>query len=485
MVFGNTLQNVKDAYTTYTHAGAFPPSIPTNNMHKTKSQVDDEWTDDLDAGSSFEFNSARSASPGRLRTILSRRDAELDKEKYIYRNLEGNFKKAQDDLRQLKGAENRHIEDKTLSFIENHMQDYCRKRGHTFRPLTDRSVLRLLDQLLDHMIDNRNLREEAAERAKLKTAVVQSQARALQHQVHTLQQQLLDRVDRECAVSDDKFSKEFRCLTASVKSLSRSIHITRDTGMLETLGVGGLLIGVNSDHWNTRARKKCLAEAWIWSVLLDRIFASPFSLSEEHGSSMADLCYRLFGADHLHGWPTPSTSCEKWRCTTMEYSVEAFGLTAFIKSSVEDVAMEQDDGLDSLFQDNEAVSSKVRAQTINIISTNLAVVSPEGDFVQIPSIVDRAIALVLEMSLQRCRLQVTYPAIGAPFVDGQMTVMADFDGDDYQDGSVAYIVTPGLTKWGDANGKDLDQRYDIVPSLMQLQKRETREGTNYDKLELA
>ncbi|KAG9203699.1 hypothetical protein G6514_002310 [Epicoccum nigrum] len=238
--------------------------------------------------------------------------------------------------------------------------------------------------------------------------------------------------------------------------------------MLGVLGIGCLLRDVDSKHWNSRARKKGLAEAWIWSVLIDRIFASPFALSEEHGGTMTDLWYRLFGAGHNHEWPIPSVMCEKWRYTTTEHSVNAFGLADLIGDDQAADKMVQDDDCRSSFYEQSS-SSNVRNKTIRIVSTRLATVSSKGDFAQIPGIIDQAMTLALEMSLQRCCLQVTYPAVNANFVKSQMSAVADADGEDMQDGVVAFVVHPGLTKWGDANGKDLDQRYDIVPSLVQLQ----------------
>ena len=455
---------------------------------RRNTSVEDKQINEL--SNFYNFN-MQSPSSNRLRTMLRRRDSDLQREKQRYRGLEGNFRIAQDDLKQLKinnahlRAELFNVDEKVFSVIENHMQSYARQRGFGFETMTGRSVPRLLDQLLHNTMKNKDLREETrslrldaqtlrsklqlAENAEVDRQIAQDQAKALQEQVHTLQQQLLARVDKECAISDDKFTKEFRCLVASIKSLSRSIHIKKDMNMLAVLGVGCLLIDVNSDHWNTRARKKCLAEAWVWSVLIDRVFTSPFATLEERGGSMADLWYRLFGGDHQHGWPTPSALCEKWRYITMERSVEAFGLDTSMNDGVEDARMVHDDKLDSLFQDDETVCSRVRANAINIISTRLAAVSPKGDFVQIPGIVDRAISLAAEMSLQHCRLQVTYPAVNASFVESQMSTITDPDGEYTQDGVVAFVVNPGLTKWGDAKGKDLDQRYDIVPALVQLE----------------
>jgi hypothetical protein len=50
-----------------------------------------------------------------------------------------------------------------------------------------------------------------------------------------------------------------------------------------------------------------------------------------------------------------------------------------------------------------------------------------------------------------------------------MTSVPDRDCEDIEGGFVAFVVNPGLTKWGDARGLHLDQRNDIVPSLVQLE----------------
>ncbi|KAJ8113128.1 hypothetical protein OPT61_g4673 [Boeremia exigua] len=89
-------------------------------------------------------------------------------------------------------------------------------------------------------------------------------------------------------------------------------------------------------------------------------------------------------------------------------------------------------------------------------------------------IVDRAFTLALEMSLQNCRFQVTYPSAGAKFHDGSMSSLPDLDGEDISDGIVAFVVNLGLTKWGDAHGKMLDQRYDVVSALVQLEPAEEK-----------
>lgn len=453
------------------------------------------------ASSSRIFNPSPHSSPhGGLRTGRNLQHHELQREQQRRRSLQGSLNNEKENIRQLRSNNRRlkaelnslktepsnlktnlsEAEKAPLAMIQIHMYVWGLENGLQFQKVPD-SLPQLLDQLLKCYVANKKLREEAealkidaqankdeAHTARKAELDGKLRAKASQEQVHALQQQLLAQVDNESAVTDDKLFKDFRCLVALIKSLSHSIHITKDTNMLGILGIGCLLRDVDNKHWNSRARKKALAEAWIWSVLWDKFFASLFALSDENGVMMTQLWHMLFGTGHDHGWPIPSAVCEKWRYTTAEHLVHISGLD-YLKDNDEggDSAMHDND-FDSLFHE-ERVGDPVRNEAISIISSRLATVSTKGDFAQIPGIVDRAMTLALEMSLQRCRLQITYSAVNTNFVESQMCAIVDTDGEEMQDEVVAFVVHPGLTKWGDANGKDLDQRYDIVPSLVQLQ----------------
>jgi hypothetical protein len=50
-----------------------------------------------------------------------------------------------------------------------------------------------------------------------------------------------------------------------------------------------------------------------------------------------------------------------------------------------------------------------------------------------------------------------------------MVFKPDPDGNNVEVGTVAFVVHPGLTKWVDTHRKKLEHRYDIVPSLVQLE----------------
>lgn len=293
-----------------------------------------------------------------------------------------------------------------------------------------------------------------------------NQVQSLQGEVQNLQRQLLSKVEKVHVVPDDVFDKDFRNLVAVIKSLSRSVKITREANMWKALDNRGLLLDVHDHHWSTRARKKCFIEAWIWSVLLDHVFKTPFTILGENGAAIAELWSKLFDDKHVRGWPRPSASCESWRCSTLEHAVASMIPET---SSQTSVVVEGGIADGATPANSETVELQMRNAVANEIGTRLANLSTAVDLQLIPKAVEAAFALGLQMSLQRSRLQVTFPNVDDQFDRAQMSSIPDSNGEDIEDGVVAFIVRPGLSKWGDAEGKHFDQRYDIVPSLVQVQ----------------
>jgi hypothetical protein len=117
----------------------------------------------------------------------------------------------------------------------------------------------------------------------------------------------------------------------------------------------------------------------------------------------------------------------------------------------------------------------VRETVRNKIATALAKISVSPDMTQVQNIIDKAFSVALQMSLQRYRLQVTWPKVGDIFCDGEMSAMPNLDDGDDNKGIVAFIVNPGLTKWGDTHGGHFDQRFNIVQPLVQLESKTTEQ----------
>jgi hypothetical protein len=288
----------------------------------------------------------------------------------------------------------------------------------------------------------------------------------LRKQVQQLQRDALAKVDKVRVVPDNQFAQDFCAIVAMIKSLSRSICPSEDVDIFKILDSGILLSDVPISRWNTRARKKSFIEAWAWSVLIEMIFMTPFAIFHDGGDEISELWSKMFDAENGRYWPTASPQAESWRCSTMEHLVATATRAAITRGEEEQSSKPLDEGATHGVQRSVLLS---RARVSETIRARLSKLAPGADFSQVQKIVDRAFTLALEMSLQRSRLQVTYPAVGATLNKQQMIPMPDRSGQDIDDGTVAFVVNPGLAKWGDAEGRNLECRYDIIASLVQIE----------------
>ncbi|KAF2243610.1 hypothetical protein BU26DRAFT_402709, partial [Trematosphaeria pertusa] len=278
----------------------------------------------------------------------------------------------------------------------------------------------------------------------------------LRSEVHTLQQQLLASVEKVEAVSDEQFAQDFRALASSIKSLSRSMKMSSDTIIPEEASSSLLVSGVDMGYWAARSHKKYMIEAFVWSVLIVCVFNSPFRLFGRDYSTICDMFTFMFGIQHDGQWPTPSEEAERWKYTTVEQLTEMVDRDVITRGAVTHAHQ----GLE-----NSIMSA--RLVTRNAIEGNLARLSPGKDFSHVEGIVNKAFGLALQMALQRSRLQIVYPEIGDVYALGEtpaLTIIHESEG--VEKGRVAFIVNPGLAKWGDAHGRHLEQRLDLVPPLV-------------------
>ncbi|KAJ4361746.1 hypothetical protein N0V83_010686 [Neocucurbitaria cava] len=283
------------------------------------------------------------------------------------------------------------------------------------------------------------------------------EAGILRDQVQTLQQELLVREKKIGVISDEQFAQDFRTLASHIKTLSRLLRPQEDVDVFESLGPCTLASGVASQHWSGRAGRKLFIEAWTWSNLLQRVFRSPFTIFGTESKTISNLWSSMFESQHCHGWPRPSFSCEIWRRTTTEQ------LVAVVDENI--ITHGKANG-HYLYLEQCVVDA--RADTMRAIETKLALIAPTIGSSYVCQIVDKAFTLAMHMSLQRSRLQVTFPKIGDSFSNTEMKPLRIAD-EDPGNGIVVSIVNPGLTKWGNVHGRILDHRYNIVPALVQIQ----------------
>jgi hypothetical protein len=286
----------------------------------------------------------------------------------------------------------------------------------------------------------------------------------LQEQVHSLQISGLANVQKVQPVSDEQFRRDFGELASLIKSFSRAIKLPSGADIANIVPVSQctLLYNVQKEHWNSGSRKKGMIEAYIWSVLIESILNNPFFIFGELCQEVGNQFLNLYGSAHDHDWPIPCELSERWKYTTIESLLDIFGKEAIINGIP-----------------NGGASSSVRESMTNLregiqasIESTFTSLSPKTDFYQLQPIINKSISLALQMSLQRCRVQIVWPAIGEAYVLGETIHLSSIsDSEDVEEGNVAFIVNPGLAKWGDAYGKKLEQRLDIVPSMVFVEAR--------------
>ncbi|KAJ4361460.1 hypothetical protein N0V95_001877 [Ascochyta clinopodiicola] len=289
------------------------------------------------------------------------------------------------------------------------------------------------------------------------------EADGLRIRVGMLQNEMLAKRDNVQALPDEQLAQDFRSILALIKSLARTVRPSQGVDITKFTGPSGLLRGADVQAWGVRARKKYLIEAWTWSVLCDFVFRGPFGVFGEEGQDLMILWKGIFGHEHIDGWPTPSASCESWRYCTSEQLAGKMNPTTMSRDSTKDG--EWDRNLDVSIM-------TARKHVYSIIMAFVSTICGGGNVPEVGQIVDNAFDLALQMSHQRARLQVTYPSVGARFHGTSMKPMEDSSDDEdshIETRTISFVVNPGLTKWGDAYGKNLDQRYDIVPSLVEVE----------------
>jgi hypothetical protein len=285
------------------------------------------------------------------------------------------------------------------------------------------------------------------------------QVDVLRKQVHDLQQELMVNAKKTNAIPDEQFAQDFRSLAAQIKTLSRQLRPFEGADVVSLLRIGGLASGSARHHWTTRAGTKRFLEAWTWSALISTVLRFPFTIFGKEGQGANNLWMSLFHTNQHSGWPCPSLSSENWRQATMEQLVSLVD---------QDIVTKGKEKANYLWLEDHLV--KARAELADYIASGLSVITPTVDRAHVRQIIDKSFTLAMQMALQRPRLQVTYPRVGAEFNSGQMSFDGEEEEEGPEDGIVAVVVNPGLTKWGDAHGEKYDHRYDIVRALVQFEK---------------
>jgi len=412
-----------------------------------------------------------------LNDALQERNEELQKEKHRSNSLIGEARKARSDGRasigeiaRLKTAYSGLVK-RYNEVLHDVVIPYARRKGFRMNEDSGEVIDDVLGPLSRDAMEAEVLRDKVTKLQKSNSNVegrsqathqemknLQAECVGLRKQVTALQQDALGRIEQVRVVSDSQFERDFQVLASSIKTFSRSIQSAEKVDVSNLVDSKLFLNDVSLHHWQGRARKKTFLEAWTWAILVNSVFRNPFAVFGNNVERVNQAWHELFGSDHNHDWPSPSVVCENWRRNTAEHLRESAN-----------TVVRHNDTLEPTPKRTKTARIDASKEFANEWESFLEGMFPGSDFAQVHNIVDKAFALAVQMSLQRCRLQITYPSTGCMFVEGEMTSVPDREGDDIDAGVVAFVVNPGLTKWGDARGEKLDERHDIVPCLVQLE----------------
>ena len=94
----------------------------------------------------------------------------------------------------------------------------------------------------------------------------------------------------------------------------------------------------------------------------------------------------------------------------------------------------------------------------------------KDDVGRFDGIIKKACELALDFGKQRCRLQLDIPDQYAPWDEQQSVAMMErYAGDDLPSGFVDYVVVPGVRRYGDGHGDNLDKSAVLVPAKVAIE----------------
>jgi hypothetical protein len=118
----------------------------------------------------------------------------------------------------------------------------------------------------------------------------------------------------------------------------------------------------------------------------------------------------------------------------------------------------------------EASYQDARTGTEKMLSHDILSIAPAVKPLKLQRIIKKAWDLSVEMGKQRCRLQLVRPALEEKYVAGESTNLMGISGCEIiERGRVAFIANPGLRKWGDGHGANLEEYFDLKPALVYIE----------------
>jgi len=309
-----------------------------------------------------------------------------------------------------------------------------RSRRHVRRRSgTNLSLSAIIDDLEREVEKTREAwKQEIAELKRSHEEVIER----LKRDHEALESKLFKR-ERIQGLTDTEAAALFRELANQVDAVSRELQAKYAMGSKTIGSFSEHTLQLNSVrvHGSTRKVKLAILQDVIWSILLDRIFATPFQIFGPNGLSLQKQWTEEFEEDLLssarHQWPKPTLDSEKWRAKAVEDRM---------------ILATQTSGPDS--NDDTADMTKYIAAISNKVHEKLSLLllprTMSLECLDVESIVNKAVNVWLKLASQRCRFIVSRSDEIYTWADKETAKPR------------CLVICPKLVRKGDAYGYDFE-----------------------------
>ncbi|PWW79943.1 hypothetical protein C7212DRAFT_361424 [Tuber magnatum] len=272
--------------------------------------------------------------------------------------------------------------------------------------------------------------------------------------LRALQDDMLSGIDRFHPTPDSAIVEKVVGLRGQIriftKTFSRQLKsIKEEPSVRDRLKGRTLTALIDGPLWEDSRNVVLLAESVIWKKIVNNIFWSPFQV---FGERLEDTWKGIFdedGKESADAYPVASEQSEKWRNATVLHLTSKAHKNPEKASVVAATILEQlEDGLTSILGiDSLKAPDQESLRKIVIDSCEFAAL----------------------LGQQRCRLRFYTPEAGIHFDTSDNKQKLEATGsEEIQFGKVAFVSAPGLRKWGNGYGQNLEELDVIVGARVKV-----------------
>ncbi|KAG0637898.1 hypothetical protein HOY80DRAFT_219628 [Tuber brumale] len=272
--------------------------------------------------------------------------------------------------------------------------------------------------------------------------------------LRALQDDMLSGIDRFHPTPDATIVERVVGLRGLIRIYSRAFtrqlkSVKEGPSVRDRLKGRTLTTLIDDPLWEDPRNIAPLAESVIWKKIIDDIFWSPFQVFGEPLEATWKAIFDEDGTEPADPYPVASEQSEKWRNSTILH------LTSKVHKNPERAS---------------AIATTILEQLEDRLSSILGIDSlqaPDRD--SLKKIVSDSCEFAVLLGQQRCRLRFYLPEDGLHFDTSDNGQKFEAIGnEEIQFGKVAFVSAPGLRKWGNGYGQNLDELDVIVGARVKV-----------------